>query len=98
MKTADLIEAIRQDIRNELKDEIMSELQPEIERRLYANVFDLKEAARYLKVSESTMRRMVKDGEIPYFRQRGNLYFRQIDLDRDIESKVRKRKGADQSA
>ena len=37
MKTADLIEAIRQDIRNELKDEIMSELQPEIERRLYAS-------------------------------------------------------------
>ncbi|MBX4145937.1 helix-turn-helix domain-containing protein [Paenibacillus lautus] len=88
METTAFIEAIKRDITSGLKQELLSELQPEIERRLYANIFDFKEAARYLKVSESTLRRMVKDGEIPYFRQRGQIYFRQTDLDRHIENRI----------
>ncbi|AVV56389.1 DNA-binding protein [Paenibacillus glucanolyticus] len=86
--TSDLIDALRADIVSDLKQELLSELQPEIERRLYSNIFDIKEAARYRKVSVSTLRRMVKDGEIPYFRQRGQLYFRQIDLDKNIENLI----------
>lgn len=82
MTTSDLIEAIRSDIKQELREEILAELKPEIERRLYANVFDFEEARKYLKVSESTLRRMTRDHEVPFFRQRGNLYFRQIDLDK----------------
>ncbi|WP_339316918.1 helix-turn-helix domain-containing protein [Paenibacillus sp. FSL R10-2734] len=87
MSTADLIEAIRADIREGLREEILSELQSEIQQRLYSNIFDVFEACSYLKISDSTIRRMVRDKEIPYFRQRGNLYFRQISLDSWVASK-----------
>lgn len=94
MKTTDLITALRDDIKSELREEILSELKPEIERRLYANVFNVSEAMKYLNVSETTLRRMVKDGEIPHFRQRNLIYFRQIDLDKHIAEKVKRTKGA----
>lgn len=88
MTTTDLIDALRADIASGLKEQILSELQPEIDRRLYSNIFDFQEGIRYLKVSESSLRRMVKEGEVPYFRQRGNIYFRQIDLDKHIENRI----------
>ncbi|MGM1047634.1 MAG: helix-turn-helix domain-containing protein [Bacillota bacterium] len=93
METSAFIEALRTDITTGLKQELLNELQPEIERRLYSNIFDVNEAAQYLKVSTSTLRRMVKDGEIPYFRQRGQIYFRQIDLDKHIESLIVRKEG-----
>ncbi|MDR9857775.1 helix-turn-helix domain-containing protein [Paenibacillus sp. VCA1] len=86
MTTADFIEALRADLKRELTAEILSELQPEIKKALRANTFTFEEACVYLKVSESTLRRMVRNREIPYFRQRNQLYFRQIDLDKHIES------------
>lgn len=86
MTTADFIEALRADLKRELTTEILSELQPEIKKALRANIFDFEEACEYLKVSESTLRRMVRNNEISYFRQRNQLYFRQIDLDKHIES------------
>lgn len=88
MTTSDLIEALRADIVSGLKEELLNELQPEIERRLYYNIFDFQEGMRYLKVSESSLRRMVKDGEVPHFKQRGNIYFRQMDLDKHIENRI----------
>jgi len=95
LTTSDLIAALRADIKRELREEILAELQPEIERRLYGNIFDIKEAARYLKQSESTLRRRIKDQDIPHFYQRGCVYFRQIDLDRDIERRlIRSKDGA----
>lgn len=87
--TGDLIEAIRSDIRHQLKVEILAELQPEIERTLYSNIFDFNEASRFLKISDSTLRRMVRDEEVPYFKQRGNLFFRQIALNEWILRKER---------
>ncbi|HZG76100.1 MAG TPA: helix-turn-helix domain-containing protein, partial [Paenibacillus sp.] len=88
LTTQDLIGAIREDIKRELREEILSDLQPEIERRLYTNVFTFNEAAKYLKVSISTLRRMVEADEIPYFKQREHKYFRQIDLNKWIEKRL----------
>lgn len=88
METTAFIEALRADIKSQLREEILAELQPEITRRIYSNIFDAKEACQYLKVSIATLRRMVKDGEIPYYRQRGDLRFRQIDLDNHISNKI----------
>ncbi|MDK8189001.1 helix-turn-helix domain-containing protein [Paenibacillus sp. UMB7766-LJ446] len=85
--TTDFIEALRVDIKQELRDEIMAEIKPDIERLLYANVFDFSEACRYLKVSDSTLRRMVKNGEIPFIRNRTLIHFRQIALDKWLEVK-----------
>lgn len=75
------------EIKQELRDQILSELKPDIERLLYANVFDFAGACRYLKVSDSTLRRMVKDREIPFIRNRTLIHFRQIALDKWLEDK-----------
>ncbi|WP_082672879.1 helix-turn-helix domain-containing protein [Paenibacillus senegalimassiliensis] len=92
MTTADFIETLRADIAAGIKEQVLRELQPEIERRLFANNFSLDEACLYLKISEATMRRMVSKEEIPHFRIRGSLRFRQIDLDKHIEKLVQERK------
>ncbi len=91
MSTADLVESIRYDIKRDLMKEIMAELKPEIERQLNANIFTFSEAAKYRKVSERTLRRMVADNEVPFFRQRNNIYFRQVDLDRNISKLVERK-------
>ncbi|MNC12462.1 Helix-turn-helix domain protein [compost metagenome] len=83
-KTVDIIEAIRADIKQELREELLAELQPEIQRQLRANIFDLREAATYLKVSTRTVQRMINTDGLPHFRQRKQLFFRQIALDRWI--------------
>lgn len=83
--TTEFIEVLRSEIKQELRDEIMAELKPTIEQLLYANVFDFAEACRYLKVSDSTLRRMVKNGEIPFIRNRTLIHFRQISLDKWLE-------------
>lgn len=88
MTTTDFIAVMREDIKRELRMELLAELEPEIQRRLYANIFDIREAAGYLKVSESTLRKMVKAGEVPHFRQRGQIFFRQIDIDKHHERLV----------
>ncbi|WP_127539359.1 helix-turn-helix domain-containing protein [Paenibacillus illinoisensis] len=87
LSTTEFIETLRTEIKLELRNEILAELQPEINRRLYANVFEFAEACRYLKVSDSTLRRMVKQGEIPFIRNRSLIHFRQISLDRWLERK-----------
>ncbi|WP_353883211.1 helix-turn-helix domain-containing protein [Paenibacillus amylolyticus] len=85
--TAGFIEALRVEIKHELRAEILAELKPTIEQLLYANVFDFAEACRYLKVSDSTLRRMVKNGEIPFIKNRTLIHFRQIALDKWLEGK-----------
>src|ERR1700732_4090724 len=92
MNTIDLIAALRSDIKEGLREEILAELQPVIQRQLYANIFNFDEGVLYLKLSESTLRRMIKDDEVPYFKQRGNYYFRQIDLDKHIASIIKRPK------
>lgn len=90
MTTADLIEVIRADIKEGLREEILAELQPEIQRQLRANIFDLREAAEYLKVSTRTVQRMIEHDNLPYFRQRKQLFFRQIALDGWVAAREQK--------
>ncbi|PNQ81929.1 helix-turn-helix domain-containing protein [Paenibacillus sp. F4] len=87
METLKLLESIRSDIKRDLREELLAELQAEIERRLYANIFDFSEACLYLKVSDSTLRKMIKDEGTPYFRQRGRIYFSQTSLNKWIAEK-----------
>ncbi|MEK3875180.1 helix-turn-helix domain-containing protein [Paenibacillus sp. FSL M7-0420] len=89
-KTLDLIEALRADIKQGLREEILAELQPEIQRQLRANIFDLREAAAYLKVSTQTVRRMIKGDGIPHFRLRGQIYLRQIALNGWVKRKEKR--------
>ncbi|WP_438435443.1 helix-turn-helix domain-containing protein [Gorillibacterium sp. sgz500922] len=84
MTSQDFIEALRSDIKAELREEILAELQPEINKRLNGNVMTLAEAARYLKVAEGTLRKMVKALEVPFFIQRKQYFFSQLELDDHI--------------
>ncbi len=52
-------------------------------------VLDVEETAAYLAVSEITLRRMVRDGEILHTRVRKALRFRVEDLDRYLEKNTR---------
>lgn len=90
MTTTDLIEQLREDISKELEQNVIAKLIPIIESRLYNNVFDIHQAAKYLKRSETTLRRTVDEKAIPFFRQRGQIFFRQSDIDRWIDEQVSK--------
>ena len=51
-------------------------------------VLDSREASAYLAVSESTLYRMVRDGEIPHTRVGRNIRFRLVDLDGYLEKRT----------
>ncbi|MBB6670243.1 helix-turn-helix domain-containing protein [Cohnella nanjingensis] len=87
--TAAFIESLREDITNDLEKRLLEKLEPYIEKRLYGNTFDVTQAAKYQGISESTVRRMCVNGEIPFFRQRGQYYFRQSDIDAWVNEQVR---------
>jgi excisionase family DNA binding protein len=80
MTTSDFILALRNDISGNLKREIMDELRQFIAQQLHNNVFDFKETLEFLKISESTLRRMVARKEVPFFKQGGQYFFRQTSL------------------
>lgn len=61
----------------------------EIQERIQTSLIRLPEAARYIGVSEGTLRRWVKKGKLPY-RQPGRAYlFTKEDLESFIESEKR---------
>jgi excisionase family DNA binding protein len=51
-------------------------------------VFDVHEAAAYLAVSETTLHRMLRRGELPHTRAGRSLRFRVVDLDRYLEEQT----------
>ncbi|MHA6481092.1 helix-turn-helix domain-containing protein [Paenibacillus sp. strain BS8-2] len=83
---------LRSEIETGLLDKALAALEPKINEMLYRNIFDAKEAAKYLKISSATLHRLLRDREIPYFKLRGSLLFRQWELD-DFISKRMIRKG-----
>lgn len=87
-ETIDLIEAIRNDIESNLEEKILQKLESTITKTLYANIFTVKEAAKYLKVSTQTIRNKAKCNQLTYFKQRGQYYFRQQDLEHYIEGRL----------
>ena len=92
MSTSDFIEILSADIANGIEKKLLEKLVPLIEQRIYSNVFNTEEARKYLKVSVRTLRRMVSANEVPHFWQRGQIFFRQSDLDSYIDDKVSKRR------
>jgi len=49
------------------------------------DIMNLKELTQYLNVSESLIRKLVRDGTIKYFRIGNRLNFRKSDIDEYID-------------
>lgn len=86
--TSDFLGILRSEIESNLFDNVIALLAPKIEEMMLRNIFTFKEALAYLKLSESTLRRMVKDEQIPHYRLRGAVYFRQWELNEFIEKRM----------
>lgn len=52
-----------------------------LEKPVNEDVFDIKEATSYLKLSKATLYRMTMDREIPHYKIGRRLYFRREELD-----------------
>lgn len=89
--TSDFLALIRLEIENGLLDKTLAILEPKINDMLYRNIFDSKEAASYLKISSATLSRLIRDKEIPHFKLRGTLLFRQWELDEFISKRMIKK-------
>lgn len=53
-------------------------------------VFDVKELTRYLRCSDSTVRRLIKNKEIPNFRIANRIYFKKALIDMWIQNQCLK--------
>ena len=50
----------------------------------------IKELARYLKTSSSTIRRLIKEGNLPYFKVGGIIKFNKLSIDNWIKEQKEK--------
>lgn len=50
-------------------------------------IMNLKEMSVYLRCSQTTIRRMVRDRELPYFMIRNRYYFRKNSVDEWLKQK-----------
>ena len=53
-------------------------------------VFDVKELTRYLRCSDSTVRKLIKNKEIPNFRIANRIYFKKALIDMWIQNQCLK--------
>ena len=53
-------------------------------------VFDIKELTRYLRCSDSTVRKLIKNREIPNFRIANRIYFKKALIDIWIQNQCMK--------
>lgn len=53
-------------------------------------IFDVKELTRYLRCSDSTVRKLIKNREIPNFRIANRIYFKKALIDIWIQNQCMK--------
>ncbi|GEO27055.1 hypothetical protein AAC03nite_28400 [Alicyclobacillus acidoterrestris] len=85
------IQEHKRQIINELEQRIWERLEPKIQQELRARHMSLSDLADYLHVSEQTVRRMVRDKELPSFRVRGQIFVRQVDVDDWVQKQLTER-------
>jgi excisionase family DNA binding protein len=56
------------------------------ERKMEKILFTVKEASKYLNCSESSMRKLIKEKQIPYFRIQSKILFNKETIDNWIEN------------
>ena len=92
----ELIRLIKITIHNEVQSaELRTTIEAAVENVLNKTqktnpdrVLSIREAAKYLKTSDRTLRRMAHENSIPAFRIRNRIFIRQSDLDEWIRLKT----------
>jgi excisionase family DNA binding protein len=79
-------------ILSELEKRLWERLEPRIEQELFARYLSIADTARYLKVSEQTVRRLIREKTVPSFRVRNQIFLRQIDIDQWIQTQINERR------
>ncbi len=82
------VNEMKLDIIDELERRVWERLEPRIQQELRTRHMPLVEVAEYLHVSEQTVRRMVRDKELPSFRVRNQIFVRQQDVDQWIHRQI----------
>ena len=84
------IQQQKEGIIEELERRLWERIETRIQQALLARHMSIAELAKYLHVSEQTVRRMIRDRTIPSFRVRGQIFVRQMDVDRWIQNQIEK--------
>ena len=87
-----LFEAAMGEMKSEILDDLerrmWERLEPRIQQELWARHLSISDTAEYLHVSESTVRRLIREKTIPSFRVRGQIFVRQMDIDTWIKQQT----------
>ncbi|MCF8566873.1 helix-turn-helix domain-containing protein [Alicyclobacillus tolerans] len=82
------MQEMKLEVIDDLEQRIWARLEPRIQQELRARHMSIADTAEYLHVSEQTVRRMVRDREIPSFRVRNQILVRQMDVDEWIQKQI----------
>lgn len=82
------MQEMKEDVIGELERRVWERLEPRIQQELRARHMSVAETADYLHVSEATVRRMIRDKDIPSFKVRNQILIRQMDVDLWIEKQI----------
>lgn len=79
---------MKSEVLDELEQKMWERLEPRIQQELHARHMSVADTADYLHVSEATVRRMIKDRDIPSFKVRNQILIRQMDVDEWIQKQI----------
>ncbi len=79
----------KEEIMHELETRLWGKLEPKMIQELHARHMAISDVAKYLHVSEPTVRRLIREKVFPFFRVRNQIFIRQIDIDQWIEKQIR---------
>jgi excisionase family DNA binding protein len=77
------------EILEELEVRIWERLEPRIQQELLSRIMSIIQTAEYLHVSEQTIRRLIREKEIPSFKVRHQIFIRLMDVDSWIEKQLK---------
>lgn len=83
--TSKFIEILKTEVSEEVLERVLNKLEPLINKRLYNNSFNLKEAAKYVGSSESHMRTLCRQKKIKHYMIGNEYRIRQYVLDKWME-------------
>ena len=74
---------------NELIYDAVTRALQSVEADKPSEIFTISETAEYLKISDQTLRRMIREKEIKSFKARGQYLIRQMDIDQWIRKQLK---------